>query len=50
MLRGVLANQLPADFDKQRLESSMAKLGIPATARAEEVSVAQWVNLHELLR
>jgi 16S rRNA (adenine1518-N6/adenine1519-N6)-dimethyltransferase len=50
MLRGVLAANLPAAMSKERLESAMSHIGIAATARAEEVSVQQWIELYDALR
>lgn len=50
MLRGVLLGQRPAEFEKQRLESTLKHLDISATARAEEVSVEQWIGLFNALR
>lgn len=50
MLRGVLSQSLPKEMDKTRLDAAMAEQGIAPTARAEEVSVEQWIGLFKAIR
>ena len=49
-LRGVLAANLSSGVDKSQLEAAMSQINISGTARAEEVSVTQWIELYDALR
>jgi len=47
--RKMLRNNLKGAVDRDRLTATMAQLAIPPTARAEDVSVDQWVALSNAL-
>jgi 16S rRNA (adenine1518-N6/adenine1519-N6)-dimethyltransferase len=47
--RKMLRNNLKGSVDRDQLLAAMADLGIAATARAEDMSVEQWVALSNRL-
>lgn len=47
--RKLLANNLSVRFGKEKVTEAFAECGIPAKARAEEVGLAKWLRLAELL-
>ena len=50
MLRGVLPkSELGGWIKSDTLESVLARIGLPRTARAEELSLAQWLQLTRIL-
>ncbi len=48
--RKTLANNLQTVVDKDVLEATLAQLGLPPQARAENLSVAQWVALSDSVK
>lgn len=50
MLRGVLPqSELGERVNSDTLAAALARVGLPATARAEELSLAQWLQLTRML-
>ncbi len=46
----LINNFIAADYEKDSLESAFEALEIPITARAEELTAQQWMNLYEALK